>query len=341
MISKLLKTWVSILALTVPLLSAAAPFSSIYVFGDSLSDTGNLFQTPDGRGFPFIGPYDAGRFSNGPLWVEYLASGLGLSGQASSYLTGGHNFAYAGAQTGGIPAAPELPIPGVLAQLTGIWGPLTTGNPPPTLGAADPNALYVVVAGGNDMRAARSAVGADSASLNLAAQGAIGNLATTLALLAASGAKNVLVSTLPDLGYTPEAALFGLQAISSEATADFNALIPTLMGAGASFGLNVKLLDMFGISNAILTNPSAYGITNLSLPCAGFALSDIAGLATSCDASAFADVLHPSAKVHAIFGHEALVAFGLPEPGSLALFAVAIAALAFAGRRRARIAAKV
>ncbi|WP_235031247.1 SGNH/GDSL hydrolase family protein, partial [Geminicoccus flavidas] len=61
--------------------TAASPpaFANVVVFGDSLSDTGN-----------------AGRFSNGPVWVEVLADRLGVELRAAQM--GGSNFAVGGAQ---------------------------------------------------------------------------------------------------------------------------------------------------------------------------------------------------------------------------------------------------
>ena len=49
----------------------AGTFTNLYVFGDSLSDAGNVFAATAGQqpGSPY---YD-GRYSNGPVWVEYLA----------------------------------------------------------------------------------------------------------------------------------------------------------------------------------------------------------------------------------------------------------------------------
>jgi outer membrane lipase/esterase len=80
--------------------AAAGPFSSLVVFGDSLSDVGNIDNaTP----FFFKYPgqyYYQGRFSNGPVWVEPLAAGLGLPTIAAS-TDGGNDFAYGGAQTAG------------------------------------------------------------------------------------------------------------------------------------------------------------------------------------------------------------------------------------------------
>ena len=314
--------------LSLPLLGTAGPFSNLYVFGDSLSDTGNLLGTGNTRPFPFLGPSYAGdRFSDGLLWVEHLAQGLGLSPQAAApFIYGGNNYAFAGAQTGTFPAPPADQIPGVLAQVAGIWA-LSPAAP------ADANALFVVVAGGNDMRDARSLFPgnslADIAGRQAAAVSAFTNLAKTLGLLAQLGAKNVLVATLPDLGITPEAARLNVVAASTDATNRFNALVPQLLGVGTGFRLNMNLLDINGLTNAIQANPAAYGITDISNPCFGFVFS--AG--TSCAQSAFSDILHPSAVVHALIGRQALLVFGIPEPGSVALLTVALLALVAARRK--------
>ena len=56
--------------------AAKAGFSAEYVFGDSLSDVGNLYlATGGGAGSP---PYANGQFSNGPVWVQDLATKFGL-----------------------------------------------------------------------------------------------------------------------------------------------------------------------------------------------------------------------------------------------------------------------
>jgi outer membrane lipase/esterase len=45
---------------------SAQNFDQIYVFGDSLSDDGNLFKA-DGGVYPASPPYFNGRFSNSPI----------------------------------------------------------------------------------------------------------------------------------------------------------------------------------------------------------------------------------------------------------------------------------
>ncbi len=328
---KCLKSLVAPLLLSVPLFAAAGPFTNMYVFGDSLSDTGNLSIVSGGFYPGNAQPYAGGRYSNGPLWVEGLAAGLGLAGDAAPVFAGGKNFAFAGARTG-LDANP----PGVLAQTVGIWG---SGNPVPTPGSADPNALYVVVGGGNDMRDARTAfqgvTPADQLGHFNAALAAVNNLGNAVGYLAASGAKHVLISNLPDLGATPEAVLLGLTAASSDATNKFNALIGSLLGLESFFvGLDIDLLDMAGLA-ARAHAGNTPGIFNTSLPCNGFFGAD-GGFGTagaSCSVSLFSDVLHPSATAHGLIAREALLIYGIPEPETLALFALAFAALAVTRRR--------
>src|SRR5262245_32101630 len=81
--------------------AAAGPFVNLIVFGDSLSDIGNVQSSP----FVNIpGPYYwNGRFSNGPVYAETLTTGLGLPPLTRSTASGGTDYAYGGARTTGTP----------------------------------------------------------------------------------------------------------------------------------------------------------------------------------------------------------------------------------------------
>lgn len=48
------------------------PINELYVFGDSLSDVGTVFQATRGT-YPPQRTYFQGHYSNGRVWVEYLA----------------------------------------------------------------------------------------------------------------------------------------------------------------------------------------------------------------------------------------------------------------------------
>ncbi len=306
-------------ALSAALPAAAAPYTSITFFGDSLSDTGNLANAGV---LPPAGAYSGGRYSDGLLWVEYLATYLGLTRDANPFNNAslaGNNYAFAGARTS-TSSAP----PGVLSQVLGLWGPAHT--------TADPTGLYVLVAGGNDLRDARSAftgnTAADIAGRQTAAQNAVNNLTFAIDTLAARGVRNILLANMPDLGNTPEAALLGLQAPSSDVSNRFNSLVGSMATyASLTLGMNVDLLDLAGISAAVrtdaLTNGGLnYGITNVLLPCAGFAFS--AGAA--CSVSAFSDALHPSNALGLMVGG---VAYRMvPEPATWLLLAAGVGALA-------------
>ena len=56
---------------------AAPRYTALYCFGESLTDVGNIY-TLSHRTQPVSPPYSSGRFSNGPVWVQYMATSLGL-----------------------------------------------------------------------------------------------------------------------------------------------------------------------------------------------------------------------------------------------------------------------
>jgi phospholipase/lecithinase/hemolysin len=305
---------------------AHAAFTSLSIFGDSLSDTGNVFAFSAGTQPPPGQPYAGGGFSNGPLWTDLLATSLGFAAAANPSLAGGTNYAWAGARTNG-GSIPSTQVQ-VLNTGAGFWGGV----------AADPTGLYVLVAGGNDMRDARTAFptnsAADQAGRQAAANTAASALTSTLSAMAAKGVKNVLLSSLPDLGNTPEAVALGVVAASTDASSRFNVAMTGVVSAAIGLGLNVSFLDMAGVANAIrndaLFNGGAvYGITNVLTPCAGFTGST----GISCNVSAFSDALHPSARTHLFIAAAAVTA--VPEPAPMAMLAAGVLVLLAVSRRRA------
>jgi len=89
-----------------------APCTSndIVVFGDSFSDTGNLFAITGGA-LPPGPPYNAGRFTNGNVWIEYLADLMKLNPPTPHYNVEnpGTNYAIAGAASGDSPTITWIP----------------------------------------------------------------------------------------------------------------------------------------------------------------------------------------------------------------------------------------
>jgi outer membrane lipase/esterase len=124
-----------------PVLAQQSPFSQTVFFGDSLSDSGHFRPVL----IQLVGPNGAliGRFTTNPglVWSEYLANAYGTN--ADSDNQGGTNYAVGGALVGTNTAGGLGPIPSLKSQVTAY---LAANG-----GKADPNALYSVWGGANDM----------------------------------------------------------------------------------------------------------------------------------------------------------------------------------------------
>ncbi len=288
----------------------AASFSNLYVFGDSLSDVGNALRDTGGFVPPSVLPaadgslsfgYANGRFSNGSIWVEYLAKDLGLSVNTSN------DFAYGGATTGQENGLNPLLAPLLGISLPGLQQQINTfqrQNPAP-----DQDALYILWAGANDYL-----------NPNLTdPQGTVGtaivNLNTAITKLATGGAKNFLVANLPDLGGLPltrgdAARSQGLSFLSS---AHNTALAQTLGVLPSTLGVNIIPLDVNDLVNQAIANPSRFGLTNVTEQCLPATPlfptapppSTLCNPLTDAPNYLFWDPLHPTTKGHEILGEYA------------------------------------
>ena len=274
---------------------AGAPFSTIYAFGDSLTDAGNISLATAGV-IPVSPPYADRVFSNGPVWVQDLAQDLHLPAMKPS-LAGGTDFAFGGALTGQTPihSLNASDLPSQIAQFgSQVHTPL-------------PNALYAVWIGGNDVLDI-----ANDKSLTLPQQqadvsAAVSNEVAGIQALAARGAQNFLVMNVPDLGITPyerarPAQTATATALSSQYDSELAAALKPLEASGA---LKIDLVDTFNILDQVDANPTAYGFTNTTTPVwTGNLISSSSGKLNATGASQnqflFFDGLHPTAQAHAL-----------------------------------------
>jgi len=218
------------------------PFNNLVIFGDSLTDVGNIYIK---EGFPFP-PYFKGRYSNGPVWIEYLANTLALPTPKAS-LAGGFNYAYGGARSGyGI--SDDICCTGVFTCCTysrGIDGHgLFSGNQTVDyLSNHKPNAntLVVIWIGANDI----------FAQCPIATS--MANIAVQVSLLIANGAKYFLILNMPDLGIAPVYHGTPFQNIATGAALLFNAgLTTTISVLKANYsGVTFYTPDLFALSSDI------------------------------------------------------------------------------------------
>ncbi|MGA9381098.1 MAG: SGNH/GDSL hydrolase family protein [Phormidium sp.] len=269
-------------------------FSQMFVFGDSLVDDGNIFALTQGA-VPPSPPYFNGRFSNGPVWVEYLAPTLGLiQNSANNFALGGSTTGTE--NTGNIPGVP--PLPGLQQQIDGF----TSANR-----TADPNALYVVYAGANDY------LGAGITDVT----SVVNNLTTAITKLAAVGARNFMVPNLPNLGALPGPASQGSlvqQGLGLISTAHGINLAVSLAALEQNSNINIIPVDVFSLFNNAIANPAAFGFTNVTnnvVPGAG-ADPTVAGFTipdgVNPNQYLFWDLIHPTTLAHSLVSNTALKA---------------------------------
>jgi len=297
-----------------PLKAWAATFTQMYVFGDSLSDTGNVFNASQATGTVFPPIYFNGRFSNGPNWVDYLAEDLNLSPTPVTALgleippSQGINFAFGGATTGlDNTVAPNLLLG--LQQQVGLFTSFVSANQ-----AANPDALYVLWAGANDYLPTESTT---FTPFNTP-ETTIGNLSFALSTLAAVGAKNFLVVNLPDLGELPltnkTPISSSLNTLTSLHNTSLSATINALSSTPGS-DLNINLVDVNSLFSDTISNPDKYGFTNVTDACIDNPITCVLGGQSKQDQFLFWDNLHPTTAAHKQIGelaYKALQSFTPP-----------------------------
>jgi len=265
-------------------LALAGSYNGVVVYGDSLSDNGNLYN--------FIHypppPYWHGRFSNGPVAVEYLAT---------YYSAPLSDFAWGGA-TSGVGDEGDfgtqtrlglLGLPGMLTQYVYNLNKIT-----PSLAA---NALFVLWGGANDF---------DTNGLTTAtADRAVADLVALINALKLKGVQHILVLNMPDLGVTPSYRNSGKSAQGTQLSSYFNTKL-----AAALQGTGVKSFDTFALLDDIVANPSKYGFSNVTDPC----YNGLFKVCSNPNAYLFWDTIHPTTYAHYLLAYYVEQSMGAAVP---------------------------
>lgn len=294
---------------------AASAFDQIFVFGDSLVDAGNLYNLTDGA-IPPSRIYPDGRFSNGPVWSDYLATDLRLSPALwiglrtdstspinfiSSIPSHGINFAIAGAKTDDTHITLDPRLPGLQQQIDYFTNLLLGGK---TIN--NPNALAIVNAGANDYL---------GGEMNPATP--VDHLSMEVQRLVDAGVKNILVSNLPDLGKTPLtlSSVSGVSEGLTTLTMIHNALLHQSLNQLRQLNPDTNLIkfDLYASFNNISS-----GFKNVTEGCTNINLLNFPPLPDplfnpNCGPDLavqnqflFFDNQHPTTKAHQLIGDAAL-----------------------------------
>jgi phospholipase/lecithinase/hemolysin len=298
-ISKLI--YVCILCLSVFLLGAAISpayadedINDVFIFGDSLSDSGNVYTlTGETSKAPYLVvpqfPYAIGghHFSNGKTWAERFSQGLSLNNGGKASLShpgknGNYAFGGARARSNSTSQSPHSALQ--VGMFLGDYG------------SAPSDALYVVQFGGNDIRDALFDPGD---ALNII-QDAIAAVAMDIQTLYWAGARTFLVANSPNLAHAPAIKLFGPGAVAGAqffSDAYNGYLEGALQQLEVMPGIKIYRLDMGGFTDDVVMNPGEYGLTNATSPCLNFMIESGAKCSQP-EEYLFWDGIHPTAVAH-------------------------------------------
>jgi phospholipase/lecithinase/hemolysin len=265
-----------VLFVGITLFPARAAFTSLYIFGDTLSAT----TDPDTAGSSY---YYGGRDSNGRAWVEVLAQRQGLKSDGiknNSYWD--HNS-------------------------SNLVTELKTFTPPADVA----NSLFIVwVCNADTFDAATTLLYNPRYQLSSANILSQANHQQIIASLYAKGVRNLVLPNAVDISQIPAFNAGTAAAALHAGCLDYNARFASMISqARATYpGLKIYTPDFFTLLNNALTNAAYYGLTN-ALSAKGFSIDATTALYSKSQGAnlngpgtnyIFWDPQNPTAKFHAV-----------------------------------------
>ena len=328
------KTWLAaflVAGLSVAAPAAAQSYSDLFVFGDSLVDSGNARTARLASGGvdpapPAQGYFD-GRFSNGYNFADYLSVAI-TGGPATASLLGGTNFSVGGAQAAEVAgdASPSFAEQIGAFQLAGA--------------SFNSDSLVLVTLGGNDVRSELGKLGTIPGYTPTLTP-AVDAFTAGLNSLVALGARNIVVTGLPDIGQIPAVTLLGIPQLAAAGTAlslNLNqAFAQTVAGLAGSTNLNLQFFDLNAYQKSIYADPTGSGLP-ATLNTRDACLR-VPGAAPACEGFVYFDTVHPTTQLHRAIAtgiENQLGIAAVPEPSSWALMLIGFGAVGVALRRRRR-----
>lgn len=309
----MLRTLIAVVALAFA--TPALAQNPVYVFGDSFTDSGNAFLGSGGLAANPAQGYFEGRFQDGYNFADFISRRL-TGDHATAFLAGGDNYSVGGARAAGDATLLGFNVPGLPSQLA-LYAS--------TVGAVDPNALYILNFGNNDVNAIQSG---DTYGLTVPQYQQLftTNIVNTVLGLNAGGATRIIVLGVPNPteqeGRDLQAALDnGLDAIEPFLTAD------------------LTRFDFFDFFTRLQADPVLYNLpadVDFTTPCIA-ARPVIAG-EIDCTGYFSFDGTHVIETVQFEVARAVLAEAGLPgvpEPGTWAMMILGFGFVAGATRRRA------
>ncbi|MDI1353167.1 MAG: SGNH/GDSL hydrolase family protein [bacterium] len=279
---------------------AATPLHNIVVFGDSLSDNGNLYEFMKHQ-LPQSPPYFEGRFSNGPVWIEHLISSY-YPADASSHL---QNFAY-----GGAGVSEEEEDDALFTIRREVESYLISHHD-----IASDDSLFVVWIGANNYLGAPAESDKTLIDVNV-------GITHSIQRLVDKGAKHFLILNLPNLGDTPAAKEFdSIEALTNYST-QHNDMLKSSVEAFKVEHPEIEWLyfDLGTMFSKVMVDPAAYGFSNITDACTNIETTEtnssllkmVSNVSPktakdACNGYLFFDLVHPTGLAHQMIAEKVRV----------------------------------
>ena len=235
------------LLFTLSCFAANKRFDTMIIFGDSMSDNGNLYRFMWNK-FPVSPPYFGGRFSNGRLWIEQVFE----SYFPKEYKEGLQNYAVGGA--GAVFSYKQI-LPytlGVELKNYLYWN---------TYGKKETSLYTIWIGANNYINGPTNIEGITDSVVN-----AIGD---TVERIIKHGGDKFLIPNLPDLGRIPQSADMHIEPLVTELVKTHNRKLAAkvdelkLKYPDATF----VYFDIYSFFSGAIDHAQDYGFTNVKDPC--------------------------------------------------------------------------
>lgn len=300
-----MKTIATLFALFFSMVVIAEPLDKMIVFGDSLSDNGNLYEYMKHQ-LPLSPPYYQGRFTNGPVWVEQLMKYY--------YPTtlNEHLFDYAFGGAGVLDDDDDDGVFTLRREMDSYF--LAHQN------VADAKSMYTIWIGSNNYIAVPEDVKQALSDVSTGIEHALQRLVD-------KGAKHIMVVNIPNLGEIPAARDFDAVEELTYLSKEHNTMLEKKVLAFQKAYPDVQwvYLDVNTVMRDIILHPNNYGFTNVTDTCYeevthhySSKANTVLELASSikaknksdaCDGYFFFDPVHPSAEVHRLMAERTKLIF--------------------------------
>ncbi|CAG8694547.1 Carbohydrate Esterase Family 16 protein [Gigaspora rosea] len=269
---------------------------NIVAFGDSLTDNGNQWRSTDGA-MPSANLYYQGRWSDGPIWVDFVESTL-----AAKLI----DKAFGGATTNKSLISQcyfdNINMPSVQEQIENIL---------PNVSSFPPQTTFAIWTGFCDYMTIFER------NLTITSEDIVSSIHNSIILLTSTGARKFLLLNMPPINRAPQYINYTNITILQNLIEAHNILLnQTVNDIRKTNRIQAGVFDVWGLIESFTQNPQQYGFSNVIDSCIQHNSNNTC---QNPDKYLWWDAIHPTTKVHSLLAAEIIVYLKSPNGSCLYL----------------------